>query len=123
MSLPLIHDRLANTVVLYCLALSLWAFWRFFRKQGVDSSFWGALVIGEILILLQGALGGIMWLFNALRPERGGIHLLYGIISAMTIPAVYAFTRGRADRRDMFVYAASLLFLFGIALRAMTTGG
>jgi len=122
MSLPMIHGRLANTVILYCLALSLWAFWRFFRKQGVDSSYWGALVIGEILILVQGAIGAYMWLINALRPERG-IHILYGVVTALTIPAVYAFTRGRSDRRDMLIYATSMLFLFGISLRALTTGG
>lgn len=122
MSLTFIHGRLANTVILYCLALSLWGFWRYFRKQNVDSSYWGALVIGEILILLQGILGAYMWLFEALRPARG-LHLLYGIVSVLTIPAVYAFTRGRDERRDMLIYGASMLFLFGIALRALTTGG
>lgn len=122
MILPLIHGRLANTVILYCLALSVWAFWRFFRKQGIDSSYWGALIIGEILILVQGALGVLMWLFFALHPERD-IHFLYGIVTAITLPAVYAFTRGRAERRDMLIYAATTLFLFGIALRALTTGG
>jgi len=122
MSITFIHGRLANTVILYCLALSLWAFWRFFRKQKVDSSYWGALVIGEILILIQGALGAYMWLFTALRPARG-LHLLYGIVSFLTSPAVYAFTRGRDDRRDMLIYGASMLFLFGISLRALTTGG
>ena len=56
----MIHDGLANTVLLYVLVMGIWGLWRFFRKQGVDSSFWGALVIAEILILVQGGIGIVM---------------------------------------------------------------
>jgi hypothetical protein len=120
MTLVDVHNRLAVTAMLYAVALSLWGFWRFFRKQPVDSSFWGALVIGEALILLQGLLGAYLW-FNNHRPDRT-IHLLYGIVSALAVPAVFAYTRGRAQVRDMLIYGAVLLFLAGILLRAYTTG-
>ena len=120
--MALIHGRLANTVLLYVLVLGIWGFWRYFRKQGLDSSFWGALVIAEILILVQGILG-IVLLFMGLSPERGFVHILYGIVSAIGLPAVYVFTKGQDERRDMLVYGAVLLFLFAIAIRAMATGG
>jgi len=120
--MAVIHHGLANTVLLYVLVLALWGFLRYFRKQGVDSSFWGALVIAEILILVQGGVGVILWIMS-LRPERGAIHILYGIVSALSLPAVYVFTKGQDDRRDMLVYAAVLLFLVAIALRAIATGG
>jgi hypothetical protein len=120
--LAFIHERLANTVLLYSLILSIWGFLRFFRKQGLDSSFWGALVIAEVLILLQGALGVSLWFIGA-RPERGFVHILYGVISALCIPGVYIFTKGSDQRRDMLVYGAVLLFLVGISIRAITTGG
>lgn len=122
MSLVMIHDRLANTVLLYIAILALWALWRFVRRQGVDSSYWGALVIAEILILMQGALGIILLLGGA-NPARGGVHILYGIVSALSIPAVYVFTKGRDERRDILIYGAVLLFNSGIALRAIATGG
>lgn len=118
----LIHSRLANTVLLYCLILGVWGLWRFFRKQGVESSFWGALVIAEALVLIQGALGVILWAMN-LRPERGVVHILYGVVSALSLPAVYVYTRGRDERREMLLYGVVLLFMVGIALRAMATGG
>jgi heme A synthase len=118
----MIHDRLANTVLLYIAILALWALWRFVRRQGVDSSYWGALVIAEILILMQGALGIILLLGGA-NPARGGVHILYGIVSALSIPAVYVFTKGRDERRDILIYGAVLLFNSGIALRAIATGG
>jgi TRAP-type C4-dicarboxylate transport system permease small subunit len=119
--MALVHGRLANTAMLYFGILALWAFWRYFRRQGPDSSYFGALAIGEILILFQGALGGYLALIAGLAPGRS-IHFLYGVISLLGIPAVYAFTRGRDERRDSLVYGAVLLFMVGILFRATQTG-
>lgn len=121
MSLVFIHDRLSITITAYFLIMAVWGFYRYFRKQGVGGSYWGALVIAEILPLLQGGLGAFLW-FSGLRPERGGFHVLYGVVAAMCIPAVYAFTKGSDDNRTMMVYSAVLLFAWGIALRAISTG-
>jgi len=95
--------------------------WRFARKQGIDSSFWGALIISEVLIVLQGGLGVYLWL-TGMRPGRGWIHILYGVVSAITLPGIFAFTRGEQDRRVMLIYGVALLFLVGITLRAAGTG-
>jgi heme A synthase len=137
MSLADIHGRLANTSLLFIAILAVWGLWRTIRKQGVSSSYWGALLIGEVLILLQGALGAYLWLVGE-RPDRS-IHILYGIVSALVIPGVWAFTKGKQDepaseelpedqaererleRRTMMVYAFALLFLFGILLRSVGT--
>jgi heme A synthase len=122
MSLVEVHARLANTLLLYVIVLAVWGLWRYFRRQGVDSNYWGALVILEIVIVAQGMLGAYLWFINALRPERGGIHILYGVISALAIPIVYVYTKGGDQRRDMIVYAAVLLFTIGLVLRAISTG-
>jgi len=119
MSLPEIHARLGNTALYYLIAMALWGLWRVLRRRGIDSNYWGALVIAEILILLQGGLGATMWL-SGLRPGRT-IHLLYGVVGALIIPGVYAYTKGESDRRVMLIYAFALLFGVGILLRAMTT--
>ena len=121
MSPTFIHGRLATTALLFILFMAAWGFWRYFRKGGLDSSYWGALVIGEILILVQGALGAYLWL-SGLRPDRG-IHFLYGVAAALVIPGVWAFTKGRQERREMLIYALMLLFLVGLLLRAMGTAG
>jgi hypothetical protein len=122
MPLTEIHSRLANTLLLYIIAMAVWGLWRFLRRQGVDGSYWGALAIAEILIVVQGLMGAYLWFINTLRPERGGIHILYGVVSALAIPAVYVFTKGGDQRRDMLVYAAVLLFTIGLVLRAISTG-
>lgn len=121
MSLTQVHASLANTATYYFLILALWGLWRYARKQGVDSSFWGALVISEVLVILQGGLGVFLWL-SGLRPGRGWIHILYGVVSVLTLPAIFAYTRGDNDRRIMLIYGVALLFLVGIALRAAGTG-
>lgn len=121
MSLVEFHGRLANTVLLYIIILCLWGFWRVIRKENISGSFWGSLVIAEILILAQGALGAYLWLI-ALRPERGGMHVLYGIVGVLGLPAVYVFTKGRDGRREMLLYALILFFNSGIFLRSIATG-
>ncbi|HLA97685.1 MAG TPA: hypothetical protein VJL34_04465 [Anaerolineales bacterium] len=121
MSLAPIHAGLATTVLYYFLILALWGLWRFVRKQGIDSSFWGMLVIAEVLVLVQGGLGVALWLSGG-PPGRGWIHVLYGVVSVLTLPAIFAYTQGNQDRRAMLIYGVALLFLVGITLRAMGTG-
>jgi hypothetical protein len=121
MDLADIHARLANSALLYILLVAVWGWWRYFRQQGIHSSYWGALAIGEILILLQGFLGAYLWI-NGSRPSLP-IHILYGLISGLAIPAAFAITKGRDSRRDLMVYGAMLLFLAALLWRAVATGG
>ncbi len=121
MALVEIHTRLANTIVLFCVIMAIWGALRFLRKKGLSGSFWGAMVIAEVLILLQGALGIYLWIME-LRPGRGGIHPLYGVVTALAILFVYVFTKGREDRPEMLMYTVAFLMMIGLALRAMVTG-
>jgi hypothetical protein len=120
MALVEIHARLANTTVLFCVIMALWGSFRFLRKKGVTGSYWGATVIAEILILLQGVLGIYLWIIS-LRPDRG-IHPLYGVVTALAIPFVYVFTKGREDRPEMLMYSVAFLMMIGLLLRAIVTG-
>ena len=91
MNVVIIHSRLSFTILLYVIILCLWGFWRYFRNNSLNRNYWGALIIAEILILLQGALGVVLYLIGS-QPERGGIHILYSIIGALGIPFEYALT-------------------------------
>jgi CDP-diglyceride synthetase len=117
-----IHARLGNAAFFYAAILALWALWRIIRKQGVDSNFWGALVIAEGLILLQGILGVYLYFFSGLKLARQ-IHVLYGALSALVIPAAFGFTRGHQERRDMTIYTATMLCMALLAMRALQTAG
>ena len=61
MSLVGIHDRLSITILMFCIVLAVWGAIRFLRKQGLSGSYWGAVVIAEVVILMQGALGVYLW--------------------------------------------------------------
>lgn len=118
--LTFIHERLAITSLYFFLIISVWGYYRFFRKQGLDSAYWGVLVIGEILIIAQGVLGG--WLYiEGLRPARDVLHILYGVIIPIMIPGAYLYTRGRGERAEILVYSTAAIIACGLILRAIYT--
>ena len=123
MSIADFHGRLAITALLFSIGMALWGFLRYFRKQEVDSSYFGGLVIGEFIYLVQAGLGVYLFLSAIGQLERPFVHILYGVVSLMTLPAVYIYTRGDESRRSMLLYSASFLFLIGITFRSITTGG
>ncbi len=120
MTLTMIHERVATTMVLFSLIAAVWGLYLFIRGRSIDGNFWGILVVGELLILAQAVIGFILW-FQGAQPGRG-IHILYGIVAAMTLPAAYGFSRGRDDRQMALIYSLILLFLVGISWRAIVTG-
>jgi heme A synthase len=119
-----IHGLLSNSIWLFFLILGLWGVFRALRRQDVDGSYLGALVIGEGLYLLQGILGGILWSGGLLAPlGRPQMHVLYGAFALVFLPFVYlVWLKGDNSNRAQWVLSLAALFLFGIALRAIGTG-
>jgi hypothetical protein len=123
MTLVEIHGKLANTALLYTIILAVWGLWRFFRRQGVDGSYWGALLIAEILYVAQASLGAFL-LISGIGDLAGRyMHILYGIVSVLVVPAIFFYTHGNEQRRAMLIYGVGLLFLVGVILRGMATAG
>ncbi|MEK6221593.1 MAG: hypothetical protein N2D54_05045 [Chloroflexota bacterium] len=114
------HGGLARMSLLYFLALAFWGYWRFFRKQGVDSSYWGGLAIGEVIVVLQSLIGFAMFFYGS-SPARS-IHILYGLLAPAAIPFVYFYTKGRDNRAEILVYGIATLFAAAFVMRAMFTG-
>ena len=120
MSLAEVHARLATTAMIYCIIMAVWGLFRFFRKQGVNSGYFGAVVIAEILLLIQGVMGLLLWFgAAAFRPEW--VHWLYGIVLLMGAPLVYAYTKGKQDRPEMLLYAVAFVIMIALVLRSMAT--
>jgi hypothetical protein len=117
-----IHANLANTIFLFSFITGIWGIVGYLRGRVVGGSYWGILAIAEILFLAQSSLGGLLWLAGA-RPLRPGIHLLYGAVSLITLPTYYALSKGRDDRAASLTYGVLCLFLAGISVRSMVTGG
>lgn len=121
MDLAQIHARLASTIVLFSLLGGAWCLIVAARRRPMEGSTWGILFVGEILFLAQGVIGLILVL-DGQRPARG-LHFLYGIITALTLPAFYTISKGRDDNRAQWIYALLLFFVTLIGLRAITTAG
>lgn len=122
MSLIEIHSRLGNTALFYTILMAAWGLWRYFRKQNVDGSYFGALVIAEVLFIVQGLLGLTMWI-SGVGVLGGAMHILYGVITLLTVPGIYLFTHGENTRQVMLIYSLGFIFLVGIVLRSMATAG
>ena len=116
-----IHGSLADTALYYTIAMAAWGLWRFFRRQGVDGSYWAALAIAEILYLVQGALGAFLFFSGIGQLEGGFMHILYGVVAVLVVPALFMYTRGDETRRVSLVYGVGFLFMIGILLRSMAT--
>ncbi|MDD5467353.1 MAG: hypothetical protein PHS96_06080 [Anaerolineales bacterium] len=117
-----IHSLLGNTVMYYTATLTLWALWRIIRKQGMDSSFRGAMIIAGGLAILQGALGVVLYFFSGLELARQ-VHVLYGALSALIVPTAYVYTKGSSERREMVITGIAILVMAVLALRALMTAG
>jgi len=123
MSIIEIHARLANTAIFYTAIMAVWGLWRYFRKQDIDSSYFGALTIAEILFVIQGLLGAYIYVSGIGHLGRPFMHILYGVVTVLLIPAVFAYTRGESSRRVQLIYGIALLFEVGILFRSLATGG
>jgi uncharacterized protein YybS (DUF2232 family) len=121
--LAFLHGRLATAAFFFTLICGLWSMVNYLRGRGVSPSYWGALVIGEVLLIVQGGVGLLLYL-GGQRPFGGTfIHVLYGVVAVIPWPAVYLFTQGRDTRRESLFYSLAGLFLAGIIIRGIITGG
>lgn len=119
--MTLIHDGLATSVLYFMVIAGVWGLATTLRKQGVDGSYWGILAIGEILVLAEGVVGTLLYIGGA-RPGRPGVHILYGIVAVITLPAYYATSKGRDDRSAALVYGLLCFIVAIISLRSRITG-
>jgi hypothetical protein len=115
------HDRLATTIIMFFLIAGLWGLIEFARGGQLGGNIAGALIIGQVLIVLQGALGMVLFLWGD-RPESL-VHLLYGFTAVLALPFVWSYVRDRAPRQGLLLYSLVALFIVGLAIRGMTTGG
>jgi len=117
-----IHEGLSTTMLLFLLVLAGWGFLNYVRGPGITGSYWGTLAIGEGLIVVEGLVGFALSLLGNVA-ARGWLHILYGIVAVISIPAAFAFTRGRTGRYEALIYALVALFLAGVTNRLQSTGG
>jgi heme A synthase len=115
------HTTLSTMIAYYSLLVGFWGVLKFLRRQAPDGNYNGALAIGVGLFVLQGIVGVILVLTGA-QPAQG-LHFLYGVTIVLTIPAIFAFTKGSNTVRDSMLYGIGMIFIWGLAQRAVETAG
>lgn len=120
MPLADIHCRVGLSVSLFALALGVWGVIAFLRGMGVTGSYFGALVIGEVLTVVQALVGVLLVITGHWPPDV--LHFLYGIVVILSWLMVYIYTKGATTRREMLIYAIVSFFVMGLAIRGIMTG-
>ena len=115
------HDRLAVTLMLFMAAVGARGIVAYLRGHSISGSYAGALAIGEALVLVQVAAGATMLLSGARAPSA--THYLYGITAILALPFAWSWLRGRSQRQALLIYSLIAMFIFGLAVRGMVTGG
>lgn len=119
-----IHARLGSAALLFMIIAGVWGLLRWARKQPIDSNYFGILVVGELLLIAQALVGAYMLfiLGGGANLERANMHVLYGFLTAIALPALYAYTRGQTEtHREQGMYAFMCLTLAALVWRAMVT--
>jgi len=120
MSLIEIHARLSSTAALFVAVLALWALWLRIRSRPLDGNWFGAAVVGELLLVGEALLGVYLYLQGGgTALPRPLLHTLYGIVAVITLPAAYGYFHSLEDENvKTLAMAATCAFLWGIVLRA-----
>ncbi|MCA1553969.1 MAG: hypothetical protein LC737_06285 [Chloroflexi bacterium] len=118
-SLVTIHRQLASTGVLYMFACGVWGLTMYWRKRAMDSNYRGILTIGYVLGDIIGVIGMVLLLAGA-RPSDP-LHILYGLLAALTIPATAVYLQDKPNERKPLIYGLVSFFVFGVLIRGIIT--
>ncbi len=120
MSLTDIHAGLARSGTLFMIVLGVWAIVLRLRSRPLDGSWYGALAVGEVLLIAQFAIGWILYgqgLGDNL--PRAFVHILYGAVAVITLPAAYAYLSKLEDENvKSILFALGCFFLMEVVIRA-----
>lgn len=121
MSIVEIHTRLADSATIFIAVLGLWALFLRFRSRPLDSNWFGAAMIGELLLVAQTLVGVYLYYGVGLGVAlpRPFMHILYGIVAILALPAAQSYFGQLEDEKvKALAMAAVCFFLWGIVLRA-----
>lgn len=120
-TLLVFHDRLSISMLLFMTVLGLWGLVAYARGQTLSGSLAGTFVIGQVLIVIQVA-AGVSLLAWGNRPADS-THYLYGATAILILPFAWSYLRARDQRQALLFYSLVALFIAGLAVRGITTGG
>ena len=114
------HATLAQTTMYFFFVIGVWGLIEYARGGELGGNRGGAFVIGQVLVLVQ-VLLGIVILAGGYTVQS--VHFLYGISAVISLPFAWSYMRSRNPRQGLMVYSLVALFIAGLAIRGIVTGG
>lgn len=105
---------------MFIIVLGVWAIFLRIRSRPLNGSWYGALAVAEILMVAQFVLGLILY-GQGLGENlpRAFVHILYGAVAVITIPAAYAYLGKLEDENvKSILFAIVCFFLWEVVIRA-----
>jgi hypothetical protein len=116
-----VHKYIGFVIVSAFGVMFLWGLVAFIIKREPNQWWWRLLAALQVILIVQ--LGAGLTLL-ALGRSRPLLHYAYGaVFPAVVLVGAHVIARGLDDEADTWkVFAAASFFLFGLTLRALTTG-
>jgi hypothetical protein len=120
--MPRIHEAIGYAIVGLAAILPLWGLVALITKREPNRWFWHILAGLQVVLVLQLIAGIILLAMGRRLPSL--LHFLYGAVFPAVVLAVgHVIGRGLDNEEDTWkAFAIAGFFLFGLTLRALTTG-
>jgi hypothetical protein len=101
--------------------LFLWGLGAFIVKREPKQWFWRTLAVLQVALIVQFIAGFVLLV---LGHRQSLLHYGYGVVfPGVVLIVAHSFARGLEDEADTWkVFAVASFFIFGLTLRALTTG-
>jgi hypothetical protein len=116
------HAVIGFAIVAGWVVMFLWGLIAFIIKREPNPWFWRLLAVLQVLLIVQLAAGlALLALGNR---ADSFLHYLYGVVfPAIVLVVAHVVGRGMEDEEETWkVFAVAAFFIFGLTLRALTTG-
>jgi hypothetical protein len=119
--MPTVHKVIGFAIVGGFLVMALWGLVAFILKRDPTRWFWRLLAVLQVTLIVQLLAGIIVFATGHRRPL---LHYAYGaVFPAIVLIGAHVIARELEDQSDAWrVFAIAGFILFGLTLRALTTG-
>lgn len=120
--MPTVHEYIGYAIVGGWGLFFLWGLVFFLIKREPNHWFWRLLAVLQAILILQLAVGLTLLALGHRLPSW--LHFFYGsVFPAIVLVIAHVVARGLEEEPDAWkVFAVAGFFLFGLTLRALTTG-
>jgi hypothetical protein len=116
-----LHANLLFTLLAILVPLAIMCMIQAVRNREWHPWLRAGFAITELLIIAETLLGIVLW-WQGSRPAQPGVHVIYAIVAALTLPISFQMVQQRTPRQAQLTIGFVSLFLIAIILRALQTG-